>query len=640
MKKFLLLSILISLLLPPQVFADEWSQDAHDAQRTGYTTEEPAQPWTYVWSWNGANSSGGVSCPNNDPAQGHCYDSPKEARTIMGGGFIFVPAGSRGLYALNKNTGAQAWNVTTTSFNATPAYDAATNAVYAGGSNGILYKINAQNGNIISSYNTGSSIRKAILLVGNYIYVVTDNGRLHKIATSNLASSWVYIDLNATPIDTPPSYSASRDVIVFATRDLYVHAVNNADGTRKWRVKPSPNTANPNAPQTTAGTRIGNQFDLGWPVIADGNGIVLLRMQLDHQAHYEGRDGGRWTGTNADNRAWLTANPQWKNLFALNLDNGTEKFIPVVGYGSTEDFLLTTNSANGVMGSQPVVKKLPDGKEVAYIHFRQLPTAQTFDYRWSGNMGEMVLDNNTISGLVAGDMRFVQLDGTPRIIDEQNPITMGGDILFNNHWAAVEPVKIQDRSSAKGTSSTNPITTSRLTTILRAIKPCGTFSASTHYTSCTGVQFTTDGGSAFNGRSFTGPAFYSYWNVADPPGWRVGSNNQTGNAYSAGFLPRYTYASSGMLVVEGNGGDLMVFRHSGSTTQPTTIPSSTPGGPPSTCIADINGDLVVDLTDYSLLVQNFLKSPLLNAKADLSGDGIVDLTDYSILVNRFLKPCN
>ena len=129
-------------------------------------------------------------------------------------------------------------------------------------------------------------------------------------------------------------------------------------------------------------------------------------MQLDHQAHYEGLEHGRWTGTNAENRAWLQANPQWKNLFALNLDNGTESFVPVVGYGSTEDFM--GSSAVGVMGSQPVIKTLPDGKQVGYIHFRNLPTPQTYDYRWSGNMGEMMLDNNTVSGLVAGDMRFVQ----------------------------------------------------------------------------------------------------------------------------------------------------------------------------------------------------------------------------------------
>lgn len=77
-----------------------------------------------------------------------------------------------------------------------------------------------------------------------------------------------------------------------------------------------------------------------------------------------------------------------------------------------------------------------------------------------------------------------------------------------------------------------------------------------------------------------------------------------------------------------------IYSSSGGPT-PTSSPTTTP----TACKGDINGDSVVDLTDYSLLVQNFLKSPLTNPKADFNGDGMVDLTDYSILVGRFLKPC-
>src|SRR5690349_24227249 len=40
-------------------------------------------------------------------------------------------------------------------------------------------------------------------------------------------------------MDTMASYSPSRDVLIFATGDLYVHAVNNADGTVKWHVRPT-----------------------------------------------------------------------------------------------------------------------------------------------------------------------------------------------------------------------------------------------------------------------------------------------------------------------------------------------------------------------------------------------------------------
>lgn len=60
---------------------------------------------------------------------------------------------------------------------------------------------------------------------------------------------------------------------------------------------------------------------------------------------------------------------------------------------------------------------------------------------------------------------------------------------------------------------------------------------------------------------------------------------------------------------------------------------------PIVCTADISGDNIVDLVDYSVLVSNFLKIPVTNQKADINKDGAVDLSDYSILVGQFLKPC-
>ncbi len=531
----------------PTTTTNDWNQDAHDAQRTGYSTSEPTTPWTYVWSFNGPDSAGGTGS--------HFYDAANEARTVVGDGKIYIPAGSRGLYALNLSNGQTVWNATIGTFIASPVYDPQSQSVFVGGTDGKLYKLNAQNGAVSSTFTSGSKIRKTPLLVGGFIYITTDAGNLYKVNTATMQSVWTYSAGSRS--DTPPSYSASRDVIVFATNNLFVHAVTNSTGTLKWKVKPTPNTPGGTAIGTRAGSSLGAQFDFGWPVIADKHGVVFVRLQLDHQAHYEGPNGGRFASTNAENRAWLQANPQWKNLFALNLDDGSEKFVPAVGYGSTEDVVLSNQATNGVLGSQPIVRTLADGNQVAYIHFRNLQ-GNTTDYRWSGHLGEMVLDGTTVPGLQAGDMRFLQMSNSQvHIIDEQNPLTMGGNSIFHSHWSSVEGARILDRSSSKGLSLTTPITTSNLPRILRATKPCGTFSATTHYSSCSGLSYVTDGG-----RGVAGPAFYSYWNIADPPGWSVGSNNSVGTSYSTGIQPRYTYVSNGFIIVEGNGGDILVFRHS------------------------------------------------------------------------------
>ncbi len=57
--------------------ASEWTQEAHDAQRTGFTLEEPQEPWSLAWTWNGPDANGGTG--------GHSYDAPRDAHTVTGG---------------------------------------------------------------------------------------------------------------------------------------------------------------------------------------------------------------------------------------------------------------------------------------------------------------------------------------------------------------------------------------------------------------------------------------------------------------------------------------------------------------------------------------------------------------------------
>jgi hypothetical protein len=313
-----------------------------------------------------------------------------------------------------------------------------------------------------------------------------------------------------------------------------------------------------------SGTSVGSQFDLSWPVIAEQHGVVLLRMQLppDFMQAYPST-GHIFPNDAITARAWLQANPKYKSLFALGLDDGIEQFAPAVGYGSTEDSISTRTEGYGVMGSQPVVKVWPGGQEVVYIHFRNGQSSPP-DFRWDSHMGEMVLDNSTIAGLSAGDLRFVKMSrnqgsvGYVHIVDEQNPITIAGSSLFHSHWAAVESVKITDRSSTLGLTYALPINTSKHPSMMRSLKNCTNQNNATHWTSCAGLTYVTDGG-----RFYDGPGWWGYWNLPDPPGWRVGSGNTAGTQYSAGFQPRYTYVSSGYVVVEDNGGALYVFRHSG-----------------------------------------------------------------------------
>ncbi|HRF50025.1 MAG TPA: PQQ-binding-like beta-propeller repeat protein [Anaerolineales bacterium] len=495
--------------------AGDWSQEAHDAQRTGFVAVEPKTPWTLLWTFNASDSSGGASCPGGDPTRGHCYNAPEGAHTVVGGDAVYVPAGANGLYALNAGTGAVLWRVTGVTFNATPAYSGGF--VYAGSADGRLFKVDAATG-ATTTYTAGSPLNRGILIADGAAFALADNGELHKVALSSLTRQWVYAAGASATEGTGLAYSASRDVIIFGTNDLYVHAVRDVDGVRKWRVKPSPNPAG-----------FPNQFLHYWPVVAERNGLVFIRMRIDHNA-------GLWdfptVTSNAAARQHLVANPAHQNLFALNLDDGSKKFIPAVGYGGTEDTVAGANTCAAAScpylttGPAPVIKVWPDGTEVAYIPFRN-NQGNTSDARWNSHLGEMVLNDATVSGMVAGDLRFVRMGRDSRsyihVADEQNPLTMAGNAILHAHWGASEGVTILDRSSGRGGSYANPITTTALPPVVRRMQACSGFNAATHATSC---------GMTLYGetRYWQAPGFWTYWNAWDPP-----TPTSAANAYSEGL---------------------------------------------------------------------------------------------------------
>lgn len=63
-------------------------------------------------------------------------------------------------------------------------------------------------------------------------------------------------------------------------------------------------------------------------------------------------------------------------------------------------------------------------------------------------------------------------------------------------------------------------------------------------------------------------------------------------------------------------------------------------GATTSCVADLDGDFLVDINDYGVLTRDFLRDQPTNPKSDINQDGSVDLTDYSLLVKDFSKQCD
>ncbi len=464
---------------PVYVPTGEWTQHAHDAQRTSFTDQVVATPWRWKWAWNGPDASGGISAGKTG--------LPRNSQPVTGGGRVYIAAGSRGVYALNNTNGSVAWNRSPGgNINSTPAYDSQTQALFVVSSNGILYKLDAATGNTLGQFASGASSTLPLppAVISDRVFFSMGN-RVYAINKSTMAQIWAYEA--GSPVHTPPAYSPSRDRVIAVSQDLYVHAINNSNGTRAWRVKPTTRTG---GDPGSSNTSLAEAF-YGWPVIAEVHGLALVRYRLDWQTLWT---WSPWPTSNTTMRSNLTAQPNQQALFAMSLDNGSTSFISNVGHGGFGD------GGYLPMGPQPVVKRFENGQEVAYVVMRGSPCgASPCDGRWDSHLGEMLLDNTTVSGYQAGDVRFMQNTFFPT--DEQVNLSMSGNQILGGHWMFGIAHQITDRSASRG-SGTNPIVTTNLPHIITSASNCG-FSSS-HY--CAN-SLTQDG----DPRTIPG-GFYIYYN--------------------------------------------------------------------------------------------------------------------------------
>lgn len=487
--------------IPPSA-TGEWTQFARDPQRTAYTPSEVPTPWKWKWSWNGPSSSNGIATGK--------FGLPVNVQPVTGGAFVYIAAGSNGVYAINKTNGGQAWNARPGgNINSTVAYDSQTGSVFVVSSNGNLYKLNASNGQLAGTYTSGSSSNLPLPpLVIDTRVVYSMGSAVHAVDKQTMQRSWVYDA--GSPVDTPPSYSAGKKTVIAGSRNLNFHAINADTGVRVWMKKPTVRTTFSSTGHfTTPMSTSDAEVSYGWPVVSEQNNLVLVKYRLDWNTMWR---WSPWPVTNAQMRANLTGAPEQQALFALDLDTGNQRFISNVGAGGFGDGDYLP------MGTMPVVKTLPDGNQVAYMIIRGDNRAG-FDGRDDSKWGELVLNNSTVAGYAAGDVRFIQynnfgwnnnLSNMPT--DEMPYLSMAGNYLLGGHWMAGKGLYIENRDSSRGSFST-PITSRNVPHITSSTTSEATVSCSnsaSHY--CTADTLYQEG----DRRAFAGPGFYIYYGSYSP----------------------------------------------------------------------------------------------------------------------------
>ncbi|MCC7369139.1 MAG: hypothetical protein IT306_11990, partial [Chloroflexi bacterium] len=109
-----------------QTSATTWHQHGGNAARTGANDATPVGPWTWLWS-DGPDANGGTSTWRGMV--------PVEAFPVCGGGRLFMPRGTAGVWAWDLAAGAIAWRFTGVEAVASGAYDPTSASLLVGATN-------------------------------------------------------------------------------------------------------------------------------------------------------------------------------------------------------------------------------------------------------------------------------------------------------------------------------------------------------------------------------------------------------------------------------------------------------------------------------------------------------------------------
>lgn len=210
----------------------DWAMVAANPQRTSWTPEEVTGRLQVAWY---------------RPIEAYI---PQNSQIIAANGLLYVST-SRGLYALNADTGAVAWRYDTEMpLGNSPTVDG--DVLYVGGYDRKLHALNALDGSHLWAFSGAKAgYDTNPLVVDGKIFVGNRDGKMYAIGAQGTPQQgqliWQY-DTGA-PIHLSAAYKDGT--IFFAANDNYAYALDANDGHLVWKSAKMP----------------GAQFQSYWPVI-------------------------------------------------------------------------------------------------------------------------------------------------------------------------------------------------------------------------------------------------------------------------------------------------------------------------------------------------------------------------------------
>ncbi len=222
----LLMGISLALFSAPRANAADWPLLRGNVQRSGVSEEKVTPPLSLLWRFTSAPQ------PKNP-----------NAPAIVGNTVYFasgsVASGGGVVYALDVQTGAQKWRYPSTgglaghSFQTAPLV--ADGFVYIGASDGKLYVLNAGNGELAQSFQTGGSITSSPAIYNGVLLFGSNDDTLYALNPTTLAPVWRQAYKAGDNVNSAPL--VADNMVFFTTSDQNIHAVSAANGIAKWRFR-------------------------------------------------------------------------------------------------------------------------------------------------------------------------------------------------------------------------------------------------------------------------------------------------------------------------------------------------------------------------------------------------------------------
>lgn len=266
----------------------------------------------------------------------------QNVQLIAGRDKIFVST-AKGLYAVNADTGATAWQFDTDlPLGHSPTLDG--DRIFVGGFDRRVYALNADTGQLIWEF-TGAKAGYSTnpIVVDGKVLLGSRDGYFYAIDRSNGQLSWQYPRANEAPLGPimfSPAYKDGK--VFFASNDNYGYALNVSNGSLAWKSEKMP----------------GDGYQAYWPVIYKNFVIFSASMPYANEADigirsvettgygfdlilfFQRDDIYNYRNDNVQGRdfaAYLERKPWRKSTIVLNTSNGQE-YTQDVNNNGTPDF--------------------------------------------------------------------------------------------------------------------------------------------------------------------------------------------------------------------------------------------------------------------------------------------------------------